>query len=321
MILPPAPAGARAVTEIVCNECHVASVLVPCLLPAVPAGRLRRSASAGRAHRRAQRARGRSGHPGAGQRDSHRVLGADGHAWPHPVARHGAVCAHQSSHPRHLPLVGHDHSDLHARSEAAAALRNDLYGHHRHDGRRREYAPAGAGRHLQVHHADREALADQLVSARRHRQRRDGRAAALQSTGSRARPRGPPDGRTRPARVHAAVLHARRRGAAHHPEPRGAHRLCRQGGRGATGGIRHRRGAAAPDHLVGPAALSPSARPGGARDHNARAAGKLGEVVGRSAGAVGGWTRDTRRGPGLHDRSRAGVLPERLRMPRAVQRR
>ena len=73
--------------------------------------------------------------------------------------------------------------DLHAGSEATARVCDDLSSDDRggHTGGKRPQARARG--HVFVHDTDRPALADALVSTRRHERWTDGGVAALQSTG------------------------------------------------------------------------------------------------------------------------------------------
>ena len=88
---------------------------------------------------------------------------------------------------RHLPLVGHDDPDLHAGSQKAAAVRDEVRRHRRHHRGRGVRPGARRAVSLQLHHADGQAAPDGLVSPRRPIRRAD-RHGCCASISACARP-------------------------------------------------------------------------------------------------------------------------------------
>ena len=131
----------------------------------------------------------------------------------------------------HVPLVGDDDPDLHARSEEAAAFCDAIRRHDRLQCGCSQRAPPGAAAHLQLHDAHGEAAPDALVSTRRSSGRADGHPAAIQPAGAAERRPVARDGRVRASRLGAAGAASLGRGAASPDGSAGAGRVQREGSR------------------------------------------------------------------------------------------
>ena len=237
-----------------------------------------------------------------------------------------AVLQRHAGGPRHVPLVGHDHPDLHARCQAAAAVRDPIRRHDRRRPRRRSAAASWRRpHHVQLHDADREAAPDELVPPRRPRRRR--RWSSLLRfnqpvTAGRRRCRTC----ARQFEPHdwiAAGAARRRRSARLQDEsirPRST-ALQRQGrARPAPPRTRPAPVAARADHRLGQEAVPAVARPRRARDDDRRPARELGASVEcrRPVPSLAGRRRRGRHSD-VHDRGRAGVLRRRLRCAARVR--
>ncbi len=113
-----------------------------------------------RSHRRGREPRG-------SQRDSRRVFGADGDARAHPAVRPPALRTNRPRDRGHVPMVGHDDPDLHAGRQAPPATRHAVRRHRRRHCGGGQRPTTGRGVHVQLHDADGQAAADDLVPARR----------------------------------------------------------------------------------------------------------------------------------------------------------